>query len=443
MNTFKHKLITAVLLASIAGTVVAQDYDTLIKQAMGQRDAGDLAAAEQTLRLAYPIPPDKTEVTYLLGMMIAFQERYAEALDMIDSGLKEHPDSIDLKMARARVLSYTGAYDEAGDIINEVLTQQPDNIEALDLVGRIALYQRRTTVAQDRFNRVLALDPNDLDALIGLYDSYADYGDDEAARPYLQRAITVAPEHIDVKRRQFPDQYNPQPRNQVTAGFSRSRIDLRGLGEWNDRFIEYRHLEANGTQQFLRVEHDHRFGMHDTLYEAGVAFNQKSRLPLEVAMGFTPDDEFLPEFYGRVNASTPLTDGSSNFGTVILTGGLQYSSYANGDTKRANLGLEYYLPNVDAWLTPNIGVVRDQSGKNTFSWGLGGNWQVGAYTRIGASYSDAPETENLITTDTTAKSLYIRQSLGSTLVLYVDFSELERESSYTRRMITATLQSRF
>ena len=135
--------------------------------------------------------------------------------------------------------------------------------------------------------------------------------------------------------------------------------------------------------------------------------------------------------------------GAGNFGTVILNGGLQYSSYANGDTKRASLGLDYYLPGVDAWLTPAIGVVRDQDGKDTFSWGLGGNWQVGAYSRIGASYSDAPETENLITTDTTVKSMYLRQSLTGTLVLYVDFTELERESSYTRRQISLTLQTSF
>jgi YaiO family outer membrane protein len=220
-------------------------------------------------------------------------------------------------------------------------------------------------------------------------------------------------------------------------------VDIAGVGDWNDRSLEYRHLQANGTQQYLRIEHDHRFGTHDTLYEAGVAFNQKSRLPLDIAVGFTPDDEFLPEYFARVNASTPLTDGSSDLGTVILTGGLQYSSFANGDTKRGSLGLEYYLPNVDVWLTPSVGMVRDQSGQNTFSWSLGGHWQVAAGTRIGGTYSDAPETENLLTTNTTNTSVYLRQDLTGTLVLFINFSELERESSYTRRMIAATLQSRF
>lgn len=438
------KLMQAVSVLLLAtGQVLAQDYDALIRQSLQQRDNGDLAGAEQTLRQAYVIPPDKSEVAYLLAMVMAFQQRYADALDMLDAALRDYPDNVDLQLGRARVLSYQGVYQEALKTVDAVLMWNPDNTEALNLAGRIALYQRRPAAAVEHYNAVLALDAGNLEALVGLYDAHTNLGDNDVAAPFLQRAASVAPNHIDVKTRQNPQQFNAEPRHQLTTGFSRSTIDLAAFADWSDRFVEYRHLQPNGNQQYVRVEHDHRFDRHDTLYEVGASFQQQSQLPFELAFGFTPSDDFLPEYYGRIGARTRLTDGTGNYGTVILTGMFQYSSFANGDTRRAQLGLEYYLPGVDAWLTPAIGMVRDQFGKDTFAWGIGAHWQVTGPTRIGVSYSDAPETENLITTDSTAYGFYLRQDLGNRFVLFLNFNRFDRVASYVRKSYDATLQYRF
>lgn len=438
----KLKLTTIGLLLASSMTL-AQDYDALIRQSLQQRDNGDLAGAEQTLRQAYVIPPDKSEVAYLLAMVMAFQQRYADAMDMLDSALREHPDNVDLQLGRARVMAYQGVYQDALQTVENVLMWNPDNTEALNLAGRIALYQKRPAAAIARYEAVLALDPANLEALVGLYDAHTNLGDNDNAGPFLQRAAAAAPNHIDVKTRQNPAQFNAEPRHQLNTGFSRSTIDLAGFADWSDRFVEYRHLQPNGNQQYLRVEHDHRFNRHDTLYEVGASFQQRSRLPFELAVGYTPADDFLAEYYGRIGARTALTDGSGDYGTVILTGMFQYSSFANGDTRRAQLGLEYYLPGVDAWLTPSIGMVHDQDGKDTFAWGIGAHWQITGPTRIGVSYSDAPETENLITIDSTAFGFYLRQDLGNRFVLFLNFNRFDRVASYVRKSYDATLQYRF
>ena len=440
MRKLKQTTIGLLLATSMA---LAQDYDALIRQSLQQRDDGDLAGAEQTLRQAYVIPPDKSEVAYLLAMVMAFQQRYADAMDMLEGALREHPDNVDLQLGRARVLSYQGVYQDALQTVDNVLMWNPDNTEALNLAGRIALYQRRPAAAIEHYNAVLALDAGNLEALVGLYDAHTSLGDNNTADPFLQRAADVSPNHIDVKTRQNPARFNAEPRHQLTTGFSRSTIDLPAFDDWNDRFVEYRHLQPNGNQQYLRVEHDHRFDRHDTLYEVGASFQQRSRLPFELAAGFTPSDDFLPEYYGRVAARTALTDGSGDYGTVILTGMFQYSSFANGDTRRTQIGLEYYLPGIDAWLTPSIGMVRDQFGKDTFAWGFGAHWQVAGPTRIGISYSDAPETENLITTDSTAFGFYLRQDLGNRFVLFLNFNRFDRVASYVRKAYDATLQYRY
>lgn len=108
--------------------VPVQDYDQLIQQAVAQRNAGDLQAAEQSLRAAYPMPPDKTEVSTLLALVIAFQTRYEESINLLDQALTDNPDDIGLRLGKARVRAFQGLFPEATGLVEAVLQQYPDNI---------------------------------------------------------------------------------------------------------------------------------------------------------------------------------------------------------------------------------------------------------------------------------------------------------------------------
>ena len=229
----------------------------------------------------------------------------------------------------------------------------------------------------------------------------------------------------------------------LTAGGSRSTIDRAGFADWLDRFVEYRHLNADGDQQYLRAEHNHRFGLHDTLIEAGLALGQNGALPLSFALGFTPDDDFMAEYFARANFSRVLVEGSESFGTLVFNGLYQHSAFANGRTHRLAAGFEYYLPGVDMWLTPSAGMVRDQNGEDTFAWTLGAHWQVAGATRIGVNYSDAPETENLLTIDTRTWGAYLQQDLTSRVRLVASYNRLDRENAYVRESVDLALQLRF
>ncbi|HTQ99506.1 MAG TPA: YaiO family outer membrane beta-barrel protein [Candidatus Acidoferrum sp.] len=431
------------MLLLVAAAAHGQDYDALIKRALQQRDAGNMAAAEQTLRQAQPLAADKAEVNYLLGMVLAFQQKYGESLALLDGELKLHPDNIDLRLGRARVLSFEGAYQDAMTTVEQVLRRQPDNLEALALAGRIAHYQKRPVAAQLYYSQVLEHDLDNLDALIGMYDSFLQEGKPDKAAPYLGMAAELAPNHIDVLTRQHPEQYSSQPHHQISVGYGQSSLDQPGLSDWHDRSFEYRHLSSDGNQQYVRVERNNRFDKNDTMIEAGLALNQHGKLPWEIAVGYTQSPDFMPRYFGRLGASTPLTNGSTDFGTVILTGLYQYSSYVNGKTERVQTGLEWYIPNTDLWLTPNIGMVRDQSGIETFAWNLGLHWQATGSARFGVTYTDSPETENLITRDSTSTSVYWRQDLGAAWLFYLTWTRIDLDTLYVRKAIDLNLQHQF
>lgn len=350
-NKKLHRILLTVLLTA-AVPALAQDYDALIQQALQQRNSGDLVAAESTLWEAYELADDKSEVSYLLGLVLAYRGLYADALTLIDEALVISPDDSNLQTARTQVLDLRAA----------ARTQPEGN--------------------------------------------------------------TVAG-HL------------------LTTGFSRSTIDRAGFADWNDRFVEYRHLQENGGQQYLRTEHNHRFGLHDTLVEGGLTLLPDSAMPLQIAAGFTPDDDFMPEYFARIGASKLLLEDGASFGALVFSGQYQHSSYANGRTNRLLAGFEYYLPGVDAWLTPALGMVRDQNGENTFAWTFGAHWQVAGTTRIGVNYSDAPETENLITTDSKVWGAYLQQALGGNWRLILSYNRLDRANTYVRESADLALQFRF
>jgi YaiO family outer membrane protein len=351
-KTFPRILLSMFLLTA-ALPACGQDYDSLIQQALQQRNDGNFAAAEATLWQAYELAADKSEVSYLLGLVLAYQGLYSEALTLIDEGLAAAPNDSNLLTARAQVLE-------------------------------MRLASNSTASAS-----------------------------------------------------------GGAPGQQFTVGGSRSTIDLAGFADWNDRFVEYRNVSTDGGQQYLRAEHNHRFGLHDTMLEGGLRLLPGAALPLDVAVGFTPSDDFMPEYFARIGASKLIAEDNDSYGAVVFTGQYQHSSYANGRTNRLLAGLEYYLPGVDFWLTPSIGVVRDQAGTHTFAWSIGANWQVTGASRIGINYSDAPETENLLTTDTQAWGAYWQLELSQRVRVFLGYSRIDRVNAYVRESADLALQLRF
>ncbi|MDO8272732.1 MAG: tetratricopeptide repeat protein, partial [Gammaproteobacteria bacterium] len=88
-------------LALGCSTAMAQsvDYDSLLQTAIGQRNAGNMPAAEQTFRQAWEIADNKSEAAYLLALVIAFQDRYEEAITLLDATLIDYPQDTNLLLA--------------------------------------------------------------------------------------------------------------------------------------------------------------------------------------------------------------------------------------------------------------------------------------------------------------------------------------------------------
>lgn len=444
---FKLCLRFAVFFASVyfgALTLAAEaDYDTLIQQSLQARNQGDFALAEERLMQARPLARDTNEVSYLLGMVLAFQERFIEAMSVIDEGLERYPDDIQLTLAKARVLTYQGIFSEATDIAQRVVELDSSNLEARNLLARTYVYQRRYSDAREAYATVLAVDPANLEALIGLFDTGIATGDQEAAQGWLEQAAVVAPAHIDVLARQqnlAPPIARP---HLFSAGFSESTLDLPGLPDWYDRFAEYRYLFDSGSQAFIRSEHSHRFGDHNSLTEIGALIENHNFIPVEIAIAYTDDASFFPESRISLGTVFGLNSAADNFGATTMGVNVAQSKYVTGNVTNIGLDFTHYLLNANAWLTPSMRWLEDEDGDQDIGWSLGSHWQTTARLRIGYTYFNAPDTENGVTVQTSAHHVYFNYQINDSVGLRMDASSNDRENAYTRDTIGLSLQLRY
>lgn len=421
----------------------AQDYEQLLQQAVAQRNAGEFAAAEQTLRTAYAIPPDKTEVSMLLAMVIAFQTRYEEAIGILDEALAQNPDDIGLRLGKARVRAYQGLFPEAAQLADEVAQANPDNVEALNLSGRIALYQQRPGQAVEYFQRAVDLNDDDLEAWIGLYDARAAQGRDELADAALAMATQLSPEHIDVRLRVERNLSPPGPVHEWIVGFDRSRFRSFDLPHWRDQFLEYRHQHSLDSTYYVRAEHNDRFASRDTVVEGGWLGNQRGAVPWQLSAAISGDPDFSARYRLRGAVTVRLNEGNDTLGATLITPSLQIADYNTGSVARLGFDLEHYVAGTALWLTPGFGLVRDEEGDNTVTWALGINWQLSATLRAGAMLVDGAETENSVTTDTRSRNAYLLWQVTPAVALRFNVGRHDRRSSYSRENAGVSIALRY
>lgn len=444
MKHYIARLLLTLTVTWLSVPALSQDYDTLIQQALQQRNKGEMQAAEFLLRQARELTGDRREVDYLLSMVIAFQDRHEESVAVLERALADNPDDTQLLLGLARVRSFQGLLTQASQQTADILAREPVNQEALNLAGRIALYQRRPQQAREYFRQALSNDAEDLEAVIGLHDAEQLAGNRQAADEWLAQARLLAPDHIDVRVRSAEE--SPQTlRREFSAGYEQSRFRRIPLDRWHQYHVEYRHEHDHNTEFWLRSEHNRRFGLDDSTVELGALFQRQQALPVQFHAGFTPDADFSARHFVGASANRLVSEGNTRIGPTLLTGAVRYSDYRTGNTVRLSLGAEHYLLPVDAWLTPGVGLVRDENGNNSFGWQLGGHWQVSSAWRFGMTYADIAETENNITTDSRTWYAYLRWQPRQlpTLNLQLDSARHDRKGSYLRRSSGLSFRYRF
>lgn len=320
----------ALLGAWIAVLTPISGAASALERGLAAKTAGDLPRAERELAIAVKDEPRNAEAWLHYGTVLGWQKHYAEAAAALDRGLAIAPKDFDLRLARIRVRAWQGDYDTAARELEGMAREFPDNEEIQVMQGRVAGWREQRAAATQHYGHVLERNPRQVDALTGMGDLARDAGRKKEALDYYRRAAAEDPSP-DVMGRITAIENERDWRWDVGVTGS----TLSGSGDdWWSVWTQVSHKIGPGAL-WGRLEQGERFGLQDTLLEAGWEGRVHERAALAILLGGSPDADWAADWYGESRLRWQTAEGWPD---ALVE--LRYADYDSGAVWTFRTGLE-------------------------------------------------------------------------------------------------------
>lgn len=172
---------------------------TLLRQAVGRHQAGDLQQAMLAYRRLLAADPRNPDALHMLGVALAQMGALAEAVPFMRAALQSLPQSTMVHCNLGNALSALERYEEALPCYERVTALEPRNGPAQVRCGIALAKLGRLDEAEARFARATALNPTDTDAHYNLGNLYGLRRQCDLAVASFSRALELSPGHSDAR----------------------------------------------------------------------------------------------------------------------------------------------------------------------------------------------------------------------------------------------------
>lgn len=163
------------------------------------RDQGQFRASTIEIQNALQILPDNSDVLMFLAQLSQDIGDNARAVELLTSAYEENTEDIRVRLSLAEAQLVSGDTERAQLLLEGLeLSSGADQAELNLLQGTIAMRNGDLPAAEVAFRAVLEIDNENIDALILLSQIEAQSGAMEVASNYLDQAILIDPEGLDV-----------------------------------------------------------------------------------------------------------------------------------------------------------------------------------------------------------------------------------------------------
>ncbi len=332
---------------------------------------------------------------------LAGNQKFEQALSLLDAQSQENRSTYDVQFARARILSWADQHEAAANAYKDLMNAYPGNPDVENGYGYLEYYRGNYDQADIFFNNIIANHPNYDDARTGLERT-------QAAR--------------EAAKRNRGHQWRVDG-NVGISSFS------NGQQDWNDQSLRVEYIPGKIAVSGKVVRYE-RFGLNDIQLTAGVRSNNDSNWDWEIGGGFTPSADFRPDVsaLGRIGHKFKLQGGTTLHGSV----GYQIDDYdSTGSISTLTPQIMAYLENGAVLTGRLIHSMKDGQSDQT---GFLTSASIPIVDRLSAQigYANAPETVNGIVIDTESVFGGLTYQLTDTTDIHATYARDDRENTYIR-----------
>ncbi|MBS4098873.1 MAG: GNAT family N-acetyltransferase [Sulfuricella sp.] len=173
----------------------AQPYPYV--QAIDAYRRGDFPAACEWLEAAAATAPEHAETRHLLGVLLAGEKRFNDALAHFRAAIEFAPQRHDFRCNYALSLHESGDSEQAAAIFRAVLDQHPDFAPALNGLGSALYALGELSGAEQAFRRALQVQPGNPQHHNNLGNVLKERGLPEQALPFYRQALSLQPAYAE------------------------------------------------------------------------------------------------------------------------------------------------------------------------------------------------------------------------------------------------------
>lgn len=356
---------------------------------------------------------------------LSAEQKYEEALVLLEKALTEHPDDGEIQFAIIRVLSWQGDYDAAEKRILALDEKFAGNADLLLLRANLAAYRGEHTQAMALYREVLAKAP--------------DYEDAKAG---LARALKTQAAYTQISEIKEPEA-EPVLAWQADSGFEFSefsRVDQKG---WNQEFLQLtRFLDERKTAIHGKITRYDQFSSTDVEYEVGLDHTVSDNLSLYASGTIGIDADFRPDFWVAGGGALKITRLNDKIMPAWATLDARHDSYEDTSILTAKLGLR--LEPVEGWsIAARVIALDPEDSARLYGKDFRLDGTLTDTLRFHVGYADVPETVAAVTVDTQTWFGGIAIDLAPEATLRLGYARDDRENSFIRQVVNASISYRF